>query len=158
MRPHNTNELIRTSPNERAFGNISGSRDFTLCGLLEKPAIFKKQAELLIVGSCAAVYGLPLEQGFPTFFAARTPLSGQSILSTPKKILRYILLYKRYISCSVTQGSSYPLMFNLVPLGVRVPPVGNPCSRNRVWDLRVCDVTSMAKAIYYKSHLHATNE
>jgi len=30
--------------------------------------------------------------------------------------LRYILLYKRYISCSVTQGSSYPLMFNLVPL------------------------------------------
>jgi len=37
-----------------------------------------------------------LNQGFPTFFAARTPLSGQSILSTPKKILRYILLYKRY--------------------------------------------------------------
>jgi len=35
-------------------------------------------------------------QGFPTFFAARTPLSGQSILSTPKKILTYILLYKRY--------------------------------------------------------------
>jgi len=63
-----------------------------------------------------------LDQGFPTFFAARTPLSGQSILSTPKKILRYILLYKRYISCSVTQGSSYPL-------GVRVPPVGNPCLR-----------------------------
>ena len=26
-----------------------------------------------------------LAQGFPTFFAARTPLSGQSILSTPKK-------------------------------------------------------------------------
>ena len=58
-----------------------------------------------------------LTQGFPTFFAARTPLSGQSILSTPQKILRYILLYKRYISCSVAQGSSYPLMFNLVPLG-----------------------------------------
>jgi len=36
----------------------------------------------------------PLDQGFPTFFAARTPLSGQSILSTPQKILRYILLYK----------------------------------------------------------------
>ncbi|CAK8688640.1 unnamed protein product [Clavelina lepadiformis] len=33
--------------------------------------------------------------GFPTFFAARTPFSAQ--------------------------GSSYPLMFNLVP------PVGNPC-------------------------------
>jgi len=27
----------------------------------------------------------PLVQGFPTFFAARTPLSGQSILSTPQK-------------------------------------------------------------------------
>jgi len=27
----------------------------------------------------------PLDQGFPTFFAARTPLSGQSILSTPQK-------------------------------------------------------------------------
>jgi len=26
-----------------------------------------------------------LVQGFPTFFAARTPLSGQSILSTPQK-------------------------------------------------------------------------
>jgi len=78
---------------------------------------------------------LPLKQVFPTFFAARTPLSGQSILSTPQKILRYILLYKRYISCSVTEGSSYPLMFNQgVPLGVRalgvrVPPVGNPCSK-----------------------------
>ena len=87
---------------------------------------------------------LRLDQGFPTFFAARTRLSGQSILSTPKKFLRYILLYKRYIRCSVSQGSSYPLMFNLVPLdvqsrtpwcsisyplGVRVPPVGNPWFR-----------------------------
>jgi len=62
-------------------------------------------------------HDITLYQGFPTFFAARTPLSGQSILSTPKKILRCILLYKRYVSCSVTQGSSYPLMFNLVPLG-----------------------------------------
>jgi len=67
-----------------------------------------------------------LHQGFPTFFAARTPLSGQSILSTPKKILRYILLYKRYISCSVTQGSSYPLMFNLVPLGGTSTPGWEP--------------------------------
>jgi len=33
-----------------------------------------------------------LHQGFPTFFAARTPLSGQSILSTPKKIEVYIAL------------------------------------------------------------------
>ena len=65
-----------------------------------------------------------LSQGFPTFFTARTPLSGQSILSTPQKILRYILLYKRYISCSVTQGSSYPLMFNLVPLGYEYPRLG----------------------------------
>jgi len=34
-----------------------------------------------------------LEQGFPTFFAARTPLSGQSILSTPQKNFEiYIVL------------------------------------------------------------------
>jgi len=65
---------------------------------------------------------LTLKQGFPTFFAARTPLSGQSILSTPQKIL----LYKRYISCSVTQGSSYPLMFNLVPLGGTSTPGREP--------------------------------
>ena len=68
----------------------------------------------------------PLVQGFPTFFAARIPLSGQSILSTPQKILRYILLCKRYISCSVTQGSSYPLMFNLVSLGGTSTPGWEP--------------------------------
>jgi len=34
-----------------------------------------------------------LNQGFPTFFAARSPLSGQSILSTPlKKFEIYIAL------------------------------------------------------------------
>jgi len=78
-------------------------------------------ASRLFVGSALTIpFGL--EQGFPTFFAARTPLSSQSILGTPQKILRYILLYKRYISCSVTQGSSYPLVFNLVPLeGTSIP-------------------------------------
>ena len=73
-----------------------------------------------------AAYSKSWGQGFPTFFAARTPLSGQSILSTPKKILRYMLFCKRYISCSVTQGSSYPLMFNLVPLGGTSTPGWEP--------------------------------
>jgi len=78
--------------------------------------------KLLCTAGSLGQLRIRVEQGFPTFFAARIPLSGQSILSTPKKFLRYILLYKRYISCSVTQGSSYPL-------GVRVPPVGNPWCR-----------------------------
>ena len=36
------------------------------------------------------------------------------------------MLYKIYISCSVTQGSSYPLMFNLVPLGGTSTPGWEP--------------------------------
>ena len=84
------------------------------------------------------------KQGFPTFFAARTPLSGQSILSTPEKNLRYILLYKRYISCSVTQGSSYPLMFNLVPLGGTSTPGWEPLSYS----------IDGADAVILKEHKH----
>ena len=86
------------------------------------PSSFFAWHSLTLVSAIDDHIQLRLDQGFPTFFAARTRLSGQSILSTPKKFLRYILLYKRYISCSVTQGSSYPL-------GVRVPPVGNPWCR-----------------------------
>jgi len=38
-----------------------------------------------IKSASKVLFLLTLNQGFPTFFAARTPLSGQSILSTPKK-------------------------------------------------------------------------
>jgi len=64
--------------------------------------------------------------GVPNLFCCSYPLSGQSILSTPQNFFRYILLYKRYISCSVTQGSSYPLMFNLVLLGGTSTPGWEP--------------------------------
>jgi len=60
-------------------------------------------------------------------FLLLVPLSQvRAFLVPPKKFLRYILLYKRYISCSVTQGSSYPLMFNLVPLGGTSTPGWEP--------------------------------
>ena len=56
--------------------------------------------------------------GVPKLFLLLVPLCQvRAFLVPPQKIGRCILLYKRYISCSVTQGSSYPLMFNLLPLG-----------------------------------------
>jgi len=47
-------------------------------GGIPPQAVTHRQIEL---ESCSN----PLKQRFPTFFAARTPLSGQSILSTPQK-------------------------------------------------------------------------
>jgi len=59
-------------------------------------------------------------------FLLLVPLCQVRAFLVPPKKLRYILLYKRYISCSVTQGSSYPLMFNLVPLGGTSTPGWEP--------------------------------
>jgi len=50
------------------------------------------QVATIVAGTFLAITRQPLEQEFPTFFAARTPLSGQSNLSTPKKIEIYIAL------------------------------------------------------------------
>jgi len=89
--------------------------------LRELPAVIKIFKATLTAETSSSFYARGSQP-----FLLLVPLCQVRAFLVPPKKLRYILLYKRYISCSVSQGSSYPLMFNLVPLGGTSTPGWEP--------------------------------
>jgi len=86
-------EEFKEFAHEWKFDHITSSLYYTQSNGKAESAMKIAKSPLQKVKGDGRDIWLCLLQGFPTFFAARTPLSGQSILSTPKKIFEiYIAL------------------------------------------------------------------